>query len=57
MNGPAALPTQYALSMIALVVTRFVCPAVTLPNQDSAMTKPDVPTPVHSTELSTSTIS
>lgn len=45
MNGADAFPTQYAISMIAFVVTRFVCPAVTLESHDSDRTKPVVPTP------------
>jgi hypothetical protein len=44
MNGPDAFPMQYALSRIALVVTRFVCPAVTFPTQDRTMIKPVVAT-------------
>jgi hypothetical protein len=47
MKGPAALPMQYAESMIAFVVTRFVCPAVTLDSHDKDRTKPVVPTPVY----------
>jgi hypothetical protein len=46
MNGPAAFPMQYAQSMIALVVMRFVCPAVTADTHDSDSTNPVVPTPV-----------
>ena len=38
---------QYADSMIALTVTRFVCPAVTVDSQDSDNTKPVVPTPIN----------
>ena len=38
MNGPAAFPTQYPISMMALTVTFLVCPAVTLVNHDSAST-------------------
>ena len=45
MNGAAALPTQYAMSMIAFVVMRFVCPAVTLESHESESTNPVVPTP------------
>lgn len=45
MKGPAALPIQYAESMIAFTVTRFVCPAVTLESHDRANTNPVVPTP------------
>lgn len=45
MNGPAALPIQYAESMIAFTVTRFVCPAVTLESHERANTNPVVPTP------------
>lgn len=45
MNGPAALPIQYAESMIALAVTLLVCPAVTLDSHDNARTNPVVPTP------------
>ena len=45
MNGAVALPTQYAMSMIAFTVTRFVCPDVTLETHESARTKPVVPTP------------
>src|SRR6266542_5873047 len=33
--------------MIAFVVTRFVCPAVTLDNHDNERTKPVVPTPMY----------
>lgn len=40
MNGPAAFPTQYAMSMIAFVVTRFVWPAVTFESHESESTKP-----------------
>ena len=47
MKGAEALPTQYAMSMMAFVVTRLVCPAVTLESHDSDSTKPVVPTPVH----------
>ncbi len=38
MNGPAALPIPYADSMMAFVVTLFVCPAVVCDSQlkDSA---------------------
>jgi hypothetical protein len=39
MKGAAALPMQYAESMIALTVTRFVWPAVTLESQDRESTK------------------
>jgi hypothetical protein len=46
MKGPAALPTQYAESNIALTVTLFVWPAVTLESQDIDSTKLVVPTPV-----------
>ena len=45
MNGAAALPMQYAISIIALTVTRFVCPDVTLDSHESDNTKPVVPTP------------
>lgn len=37
---------QYAISMIALTVIRFVWPAVTAVTQPRDNTKPDVPTPV-----------
>ena len=47
MNGATALPIQYAESMIALTVTRFVWPAVTLESQDRDKTNPVVPTPKH----------
>lgn len=40
MNGPANMPTQYAMSTIAFTVTFFVCPAVTFVCHDSARTKP-----------------
>jgi hypothetical protein len=33
------------MSIMAFVVTLFVCPAVTLVNQDKEITKPVVPTP------------
>ena len=45
MNGPAALPMQYADSMTAFVVTFFVCPAVVCDTQDRDKTKPVVPIP------------
>jgi len=45
MKGPAAFPMQYAESMIALTVTFFVWPAVTLESQDKPNTNPVVPTP------------
>lgn len=48
MNGAAALPTQYAESMIALTVTRFVCPAVTVDTQDNDSTNPVVLMPAPS---------
>ena len=47
MKGAEALPTQYAMSMMAFVVTRLVCPAVTLESHESDSTKPVVPTPAH----------
>lgn len=46
MKGPAAFPTQYAPSIIAFVVIRFVWPAVTCETQDNDSTKPVVPTPL-----------
>jgi len=45
MKGPVAFPMQYAESMIALTVTFFVWPAVTLESQDKPNTNPVVPTP------------
>jgi len=45
MNGPTALPIQYAESIMALTVTLFVWPAVTLESQDNDSTKLVVPTP------------
>ena len=45
MNAAAAFPMQYAMSMIAFVVTRFVCPAVTLESHERERTNPVVPTP------------
>jgi len=45
MKGPVAFPMQYAESMIALTVTFFVWPAVTLESQDKPSTNPVVPTP------------
>lgn len=45
INGPAEFPMQYADSIIAFVVIRLVCPAVTLESQDRDRTKPVVPTP------------
>ena len=33
VKGPAALPMQYADSMMAFVVTLFVCPAVVCDTQ------------------------
>ena len=48
MNGAAAFPTQYAMSIIAFVVTRFVCPAVTLESHERESTKPVVPIPAAS---------
>jgi len=45
MQGHAAFPMQYAESMIALTVTFFVWPAVTLKSQDKPNTNPVVPTP------------
>lgn len=45
MNGPAELPTQYAISRMAFTVIRLVWPAVTLESQDNERTKPVVPTP------------
>ena len=47
INGETALPIQYAESMIALTVTRFVWPAVTLESQDRDKTNPVVPIPKH----------
>lgn len=47
MKGPAALPMQYADSMMAFVVTLFVCPAVVCDTQDKAKTNPVVPIPDH----------
>jgi hypothetical protein len=47
MNGPAALPMQYADSIMAFVVTLFVCPAVVWDTQLRAKTKPVVPTTDH----------
>ena len=47
MKGAAALPIQYAESIIALTVTRLVWPAVTLESQDKDKTNPVVPTPKH----------
>lgn len=46
MNGAAAFPTQYAMSIIAFVVIRFVWPAVTLRSHDKEITNWVVPTPV-----------
>ena len=43
MNGPAALPMQYADSMMAFVVTLFVCPAVVCDTQVNVNTKPTSP--------------
>ena len=57
MNGAAAFPTQYAISMMAFTVTRFVCPAVTLDNHDKDKTKPVVPTPVSHYPKSSPTLS
>jgi hypothetical protein len=45
MNGPATLPMQYAINMMAFVVTLFVCPAVVCDTQDRANTKPVIPVP------------
>jgi hypothetical protein len=53
MNGAAAFPTQYALSMIAFVVIFFVCPAVTDESQLRLSTKLVVPTPAFPGVLST----
>jgi hypothetical protein len=39
MNGPAALPMQYADSMMAFDVTFFVCPAVVCDIQVKPNTK------------------
>lgn len=39
INGPAALPTPYATSMMAFVVTLFVCPAVVCDTQVKVNTK------------------
>ena len=47
INGPTALPIQYADNMIALTVILLVWPAVTVDNQDSDKTNPVVPTPKH----------
>ena len=47
INGPAALPIQYADSVIALTVTRLVWPAVTIDNQDSNKTNPVAQIPEH----------
>ena len=44
IKGPVAFPMQYAESMIALTVTFFVWPAVTLESQDKPNTNPVVPT-------------
>ena len=43
MKGPVAFPMQYAESMIALTVTLFVWPAVTLESQDKPNTNPVSP--------------
>jgi hypothetical protein len=43
MNGPAALPMQYADSMMAFVVTLFVCPAVVCDTQLKDNTRPTTP--------------
>ncbi len=43
MNGPAALPMQYADSMMAFDVTFFVCPAVVCDSQLKANTSPTIP--------------
>jgi len=51
MNGPAALPTQYADSMMAFVVTLFVCPDVVCDTQVRAKTKPVVPTTDHEGQM------
>ncbi len=45
MKGPAALPMQYADSMMAFVVTLFVCPAVVCDTQAKAKTKLVTPMP------------
>jgi len=47
MNGPAALPMQYAINMMAFVVTLFVCPAVVCDTQAKAKTNPVIPIPGH----------
>lgn len=46
MKGPAALPIQYAESIIALTVTLFVWPAVVVESHDNESTKLVVPIPV-----------
>lgn len=43
--------------MMAFVVTRFVCPAVTVDSHERERTKPVVPTPVSHTEKSSPTLS
>ena len=45
MKGADALPMQYAMSMIAFTVMRFVCPDVTAESHERESTKPVVPTP------------
>ena len=47
MKGPAALPMQYADSIMELVVTLFVCPAVVCDTQDKANTKLEAPVTDH----------
>lgn len=42
INGPAEFPIQYAPNIIALVVTRFVCPAVTAESQDNESTGKEI---------------
>jgi len=43
MNGPAALPIQFADKMMAFVVTFFVCPAVVCDTHAMDKTRPAVP--------------
>ena len=57
MKGAAALPMQYAMSMIAFVVIRFVWPAVTFESHARARTNVVVPTPVSHCPKSSPTLS
>ena len=45
MNGPAALPMQYADNIMAFVVTFFVCPAVVCDTHAMDKTRLVVPIP------------